>query len=84
MASKDSWVKIMDNSLKVDVRIIVSNLNISEVISKAIINANLESYNVIVSSIIPTNDLEIAKKVANGADIILIGDYGESENFSQY
>ena len=64
MASKDSWVKIMDNSLKVDVRIIVSNLNISEVISKAIINANLESYNVIVSSIIPTNDLEIAKKVA--------------------
>lgn len=72
----------MDNSLKVDVRIIVSNLNISEVISKAIINANLESYNVIVSSIIPTNDLEIAKKVANGADIILIGDYGESENFS--
>ena len=40
----------MDNSLKVDVRIIVSNLNISEVISKAIINANLESYNVIVSS----------------------------------
>ena len=79
MASKDSWVKIMDNSLKVDVRIIVSNLNISEVISKAIINANLESYNVIVSSIIPTNDLEIAKKVANGADIILIGDYGEQQ-----
>ena len=63
MASKDSWVKIMDNSSKVDVRIIVSNLNISEVISKAIINANLESYNVIVSSIIPTNDLEIAEGV---------------------
>ncbi|WP_299524331.1 hypothetical protein [uncultured Methanobrevibacter sp.] len=68
---------------KVDVRIVVSGLDIAEIISKSIDSAQLEKdYNIIVSSIIPTNNLEIAKKVANGGDIILIGGYGQDENYN--
>ena len=68
---------------KVDVRIIVSGLDIAEVISKSIDNTQLEQdYNIIVSSIIPTNNFEIAKKVATGGDIILIGGYGQDENYN--
>ena len=68
---------------KIDVRIIVSNLDIAGLVSKAVDSAQLEKdYNVVVSSIIPTTDLELAKKVANGADIILIGGYGQDDNFN--
>lgn len=68
---------------KVDVRIVVSGLNIVEVVSQSIDSAQLEKdYNIIVSSIIPTTNLEIAKKVAEGGDIILIGGYGQDENFN--
>ena len=45
---------------KVDVRIIVSGLDIAEVVSKSVDNTQLErDYNIIVSSIIPTNNFEI-------------------------
>ena len=68
---------------KIDVRIIVSNPEIAEVTSKAINNINLEEdYNIIVSSIIPTDNLDMAKKVAVGGDIILIGGYGNDETFN--
>ena len=68
---------------KVDVRIIVSGLDIAEVVSKSVDNTQLENdYNIIVSSIIPTNNFEIAKKVAAGGDIILIGGYGQDENYN--
>ncbi len=68
---------------KIDVRIIVSNLDIAGLISKAVNNVQLEKdYNIVVSSIIPTTDFEIAKKVAEGADIILIGGYGQDDNFN--
>lgn len=68
---------------KIDVRIIVSNLDIAGLVSKAVNSAQLEKdYNIVVSSIIPTTDLEIAKKVAEGADIILIGGYGQDDNFN--
>lgn len=68
---------------KVDVRIVVSGLNIVEVVSQSIDSAQLEKdYNIIVSSIIPTTNFEIAKKVAEGGDIILIGGYGQDENFN--
>ncbi len=68
---------------KVDVRIIISGLDIAEVVSKSIDNTQLErDYNIIVSSIIPTNNFEIAKKVADGGDIILIGGYGRDENYN--
>lgn len=68
---------------KVDVRLIVSGAEIAELVSKAINDIDLENdYNIIVSSIIPTTDLNIAKKVANGADIILIGSAGHDETYN--
>ena len=68
---------------KIDVRIIVSSLDIAQIVSKAVGNIQLENdYNIIVSSIIPTNELSIVKKVANGADILLIGGYGHDETYN--
>ncbi|WP_407379140.1 hypothetical protein [Methanobrevibacter sp.] len=68
---------------KIDVRIIVSNLDIAGLVSKAVDSIQLEKdYNIVVSSIIPTTDFEIAKKVADGADIILIGGYGQDDNYN--
>lgn len=68
---------------KIDVRIIVNGLDIAQVVSKAVSNIQLENdYNIIVSSIIPTVELDIVKKVANGADILLIGGYGHDETFN--
>lgn len=72
-----------DHESKIDVRIIVSGLDIAQFVSKAVNNIHLErDYNIIVSSIIPTVELNIVKKVANGADILLIGGYGEDETYN--
>ena len=68
---------------KIDVRIIVSGLDIAQLVSKAVNNIQLENdYNIIVSSIIPTVELGIVKKVASGADILLIGGYGHDETYN--
>ena len=68
---------------KIDVRIIVQDLNIAQLVSKAVNNIQLErDYNIIVSSIIPTTELSIVKKVSNGADILLIGGYGQDETYN--
>ncbi|MBQ2666791.1 hypothetical protein [Methanobrevibacter sp.] len=68
---------------KIDVRIIVGGLDIAQLVSKAVNNIQLENdYNIIVSSIIPTVELDIVKKVANGADILLVGGYGHDETYN--
>ena len=68
---------------KIDVRIIVGGLDIAQLVSKAVNNIQLENdYNIIVSSIIPTVDENIVKKVAAGADILLIGGYGHDETYN--
>ena len=68
---------------KIDVRIIVGGLDIAQLVSKAVNNIQLENdYNIIVSSIIPTLELDIVKKVANGADILLVGGYGYDETYN--
>ncbi len=68
---------------KIDVRIIVGGLDIAQLVSKAVNNIQLENdYNIIVSSIIPTVDVNIVKKVAGGADILLIGGYGHDETYN--
>lgn len=68
---------------KIDVRIIVGGLDIAQLVSKAVNNIQLENdYNIIVSSIIPTVELGIVKKVASGADILLIGGYGHDETYN--
>ena len=67
----------------IDVRIIVQSLDIAQMVSKAVSNVQLErDYNIVVPSIIPTTELSIVKKVAKGADIILIGSYGRDENYN--
>lgn len=72
-----------DHESKIDVRIIVGGLDIAQLVSKAVNNIQLENdYNIIVSSIIPTVELSIVKKVANGADILLIGGYGNDETYN--
>lgn len=72
---------IIDNSLdkkdfkfskSVDVRIILTNLNYIESISSTINNFDLSNFNVIISSIIPTSDFEIAKSTTQGADLLLV------------
>ena len=73
----------VNHDSKIDVRIIVGGLDIAQLVSKAVNNIQLENdYNIIVSSIIPTVELNIVKKVASGADILLIGGYGHDETFN--
>lgn len=68
---------------KIDIRIIVSGMDIAQMVSKAVNNIQLEQdYNIIVSSIIPTVELSIVKKVVQGADILLIGGYGSDETYN--
>lgn len=68
---------------KIDIRIIVSGMDIAQIVSKAVNNIQLEQdYNIIVSSIIPTVELSIVKKVVQGADILLIGGYGSDETYN--
>lgn len=77
------FMEAENHESKIDVRIIVSGLDIAQLVSKAVNNIQLESdYNIIVSSIIPTVELSIVKKVASGADIILIGGYGHDETYN--
>lgn len=57
----------------VDVRIIVDGPEKSEFLSKAIKNISLfNDFNIIISSIITTNNVEIAKNASSGSNIILI------------
>ncbi|BAA30944.1 toprim domain-containing protein [Pyrococcus horikoshii] len=57
----------------VDVRILVEGASDVEVISKALQGLALGSeYNITISSIIPTTNIEIAKSAAAGADLLII------------
>ncbi|CAB49303.1 toprim domain-containing protein [Pyrococcus abyssi] len=57
----------------VDVRILVEGASDVEVISKALQGLALGSeYNITISSIIPTTNVEIAKSAAAGADLLII------------
>lgn len=60
------------SSKLVDIRIILTNLDYLELISKAVSNFDLSNFNVNISSIIPTSDIEIAKNTITGADLVLI------------
>ena len=76
-------MEIENHESKIDDRIIVQGLDVAQLVSKAVNNIQLESdYNIIVSSIIPTTELNIVKKVASGADILLIGGYGHDETYN--
>ena len=58
------------DSKLVDIRIILTNMDYLEFISKAVGNFDLTNFNVNISSIIPTKDIEIAKNTIAGADLV--------------
>lgn len=63
----------MDARSPIDVRIIVEGASDVENVSRAMQNIALGAqYHITISSIIPTTNPEIAKKVVKGADILLI------------
>ena len=77
------FMENVNHDSKIDVRIIVGGLDIAQLVSKAVNNIQLENdYNIIVSSIIPTVELNIVKKVASGSDILLICGYVHDETFN--
>lgn len=62
----------------IDLRIIVDNTKNAEYLNKATENIPLNQYNIKISAIIQTFDVEIAKSTTEGADIIFISnDSGE-------
>ena len=69
----------------VDVRIVLTDLEYIEPVSRAVSNFDLSNFNVIISSIIPTNDVELAKTAVNGADLILIAiESNDDELFNSF
>lgn len=68
----------------VDIRIILTNLDYLEFISKAVSNFDLSNFNVNISSIIPTKDIEIAKNTIVGADLVLIATESNAEGHRLY
>ncbi len=69
-----------NNQKPVDVRIIVDGPENSEFLSKAIKNIDLfNDFNIIISSIITTKNVEIAKNAVLGSDIILIATQSDEE-----
>ena len=84
----DNFDDSMENGLNtdelVDVRIILTNLDHLEFLSKAVSNFDLSNFNVNISSIIPTNDIEIAKNTVIGADLVLIATENNAEGNRLY
>ncbi len=74
----------MDDFKLVDIRIILTNLDYLEFISKAVINFDLSNFNVNISSIIPTMDIGIAKNTIVGADLVLVAAESNAEGHKLY
>ena len=68
----------------VDIRIILTNIDYLEFISKAVSNFDLSNFNVNISSIIPTSDVEIAKNTIAGADLVLVACENNEKGHSLY
>ena len=81
---EDTYSKELNAGELVDVRIILTNLDYLEFLSKAVSNFDLSNFNVNISSIIPTKDIEIAKNTVIGADLILIASENNAESHRLY
>ena len=68
----------------VDIRIILTNKDYLEFISKAVSNFDLSNFNVNISSIIPTKDVDIAKNNIAGADLVLIATENNEKGHKLY
>ena len=81
---EDTYSNELNAEELVDVRIILTNLDYLEFLSKAVSNFDLSNFNVNISSIIPTKDIEIAKNTVIGADLVLIAAENNAENHKLY
>ena len=81
---QDTYSNELNAEELVDVRIILTNLDYLEFLSKAVSNFDLSNFNVNISSIIPTKDIEIAKNTVIGADLILIASENNAESHRLY
>ena len=81
---EDTYSNELNAEELVDVRIILTNLDYLEFLSKAVSNFDLSNFNVNISSIIPTKDTEIAKNTVIGADLVLIAAQNNAENHKLY
>ena len=81
---EDDYSNELNAEELVDVRIILTNLDYLEFLSKAVSNFDLSNFNVNISSIIPTKDIEIAKKTVIGADLVLIAAENNAESNRLY
>ena len=81
---EDTYSNELNAGELVDVRIILTNLDYLEFLSKAVSNFDLSNFNVNISSIIPTKDIEIAKNTVIGADLVLIASENNAENHKLY
>ncbi len=76
--------ELNSDSKLVDIRIILTNSDYLEFISKAVSNFDLSNFNVNISSIIPTRDIGIAKNTIVGADLVLIAAESNAEGHKLY
>ena len=74
----------LNKSRLVDVRIVLTNLDYLEAISKAVNNFDLSNFNVNISSIIPSSNIEIVKNTIIDADLVLIACSYDSEGKKLY
>ena len=81
---EDDYSNELNAEELVDVRIILTNLDYLEFLSKAVSNFDLSNFNVNISSIIPTKDIEIAKNTVIGADLVLIAAENNAESNRLY
>ena len=81
---EDTYSNELNAGELVDVRIILTNLDYLEFLSKAVSNFDLSNFNVNISSIIPTKDIEIAKNTVIGADLVLIAAENNAESHKLY
>lgn len=68
----------------VDIRIILTGIDYLEFLSKAVSNFDLSNFNVKISSIIPTKDIETSKNTIIGADLVLIATEPNAEGHKLY
>ena len=81
---EDSIGNELNTDELVDVRIILTSLDHLEFLSKAVSNFDLSNFNVNISSIIPTKDIEIAKNTVIGADLVMIATENNAEGNRLY
>ena len=81
---QDTYSNELNAEELVDVRIILTNLDYLEFLSKAVSNFDLSNFNVNISSIIPTKDIGIAKNTVIGADLVLIAAENNAESHKLY